>query len=257
MYLLQFADNIMLVTNILKNRKSNQLFLAAHPDFVPPPYYLAYDAYSHANWQTYYDMGLSHSRLVSDLIREHISEKEIKICEWGCGPARVIRHLEEIARFDKVELFGTDYNENSIEWCKKNIKNVHFSKNNLEPPLPLESEIFDCVYAISVFTHLSERMHYAWIKELFRTIKPDGILIFTTHGDLYVKRLLPAEKAKYDSGLLIIKDQIKEGKKYFSAFHPPKFIRDKLLKDYAVVKHIINPTEYQLDQEVWVVKKRT
>lgn len=245
------------MNNILKNRKSNQLFFAAHPDFVPPPYYLAYDAYGHTNWHTYYDTGLRHSCLVSDLIREHISEKEMKICEWGCGPGRVIRHLEEIEGFDKVEIFGTDYNANSIEWCNKNIKKMHFLKNNLEPPLQLESEFVDCVYAISVFTHLSEQMHYAWIKELFRIIKPNGIVIFTTHGDLYAKSLLPSEKAKYDSGLLVIENQFKEGKKYFSAFHPPKFVKDKLLKDYTVVKHISNPTEYQLEQEVWVVKKRT
>lgn len=254
-HLLQFADELMFVRNVLINWKSNHIFLAEHPGFIPPPAHLAYDAYHHTNWKTYYDMGLRHSDLISDLLREHVPEKEIKICEWGCGPARVIRHLEKISGFEKIELFGTDYNDNSINWCDKNIRNVHFLKNSLEPPLPLENEIFDCVYAISIFTHLSERLHYAWIKELFRTIKPNGILIFTTHGDLCAKRLLPAEKAIYDSGSLVIKGQIKEGKKNFVVFHPPQFIKRKLLKDYVVIKHINNPAQYQLAQEVWVVKK--
>jgi SAM-dependent methyltransferase len=254
-HLLQFADYLMFVGNVLKNRKPNKLFVAQHPDFIPPPAHLAYDAYNHANWQSYYDTGLRHSGLISDLIREHVSENEIQICEWGCGPARVIRHLEKIGGFGKIELFGTDYNEKSINWCKKNIKNVRFFKNNSEPPLPLKAEIFDCVYAISIFTHLSERLHYAWIEELFRTIKPNGILIFTTHGDLSAKRLLPADKEKYDSGNLVIKDQIKEGKKLFAAYHPPQFIKMKLLKGCVVIKHIIDTAAYQLEQEVWVVKK--
>jgi SAM-dependent methyltransferase len=196
-----------------------------------------------------------HATLISDLIREYITENEIKICEWGCGPARVVRHLEKIDGFEKVESFGTDYNEKTIDWCKKNIKNVHFAKNSLEPPLPLEAEAFDCVYAISVFTHLSERLHYAWIGELFRIIKPNGILIFTTHGDISAKRLLAADKKTYDTGSLVIKDQIKEGKKFFAAYHPPQFIKKKLLKGYVIIKHISNTAPYQLEQEVWVVKK--
>lgn len=254
-HLLQFTDKLMFVRNLLKSRKPNQLFLAAHPDFVPPPAYLAYDAYNHLNWQAYYDMGLKHSGLIADLIKEHVNEKEIKICEWGCGPARIIRHLGKIEGFDKIELFGTDYNENSIKWCDENIKNVRFLTNRLEPPLPIEDELFDCVYAISIFTHLSEKMHYAWIRELFRTIKPKGILIFTTHGDHCANRLLPTEKALYSSGLLVTKDQVTEGKKHFAAYHPPQFIKTKLLKGYIIIKHINNPASYQLEQEVWVAKK--
>ena len=218
--LLQFVDRLIFVGNILKNRKTNQLFLTEHPGFIYPPAHFAFDAYNHTNWQTYHEMGLKHSRLVSDLIREFAAEKEIKICEWGCGPARVIRHLDEIGGIEKVELFGTDYNERSINWCSKNIKNVHFSKNNLEPPLTFEDAYFDCIYAISIFTHLSEKMHHAWVKELSRILKPNGILIFTTHGDHSAEKLLPAEKSKYDSGVLVVKNQVKEGNKLFAAYPP-------------------------------------
>jgi hypothetical protein len=50
---------------------------------------------------------------------------------------------------------------------------------------------------------------------------------------------------------------IKEGQKFFGVFHPPSFIKDKLLKDYVIVKNISNPgPQYKLGQEVWVVKKK-
>jgi SAM-dependent methyltransferase len=132
---------------------------------------------------------------------------------------------------------------------------VHFARTDLKPPLPFEAGAFDCVYAISVFTHLSERMHYAWIEELFRIIRQGGILIFTTHGDTCARRLLPADKEKYDSGSLVIKSHTEEGKKHFVAYHPPQFIKNKLLQKYAVTKHISEPAEYDMEQEVWVVKK--
>lgn len=94
--LLPLADNVMLVRDIIKNRKSNQLFLKKHPDFKVPPYILAYDAYNQINWQSYYNMGLIHASLVSELISKYIHGNEIRICEWGCGPGRIIRHLERI-----------------------------------------------------------------------------------------------------------------------------------------------------------------
>jgi SAM-dependent methyltransferase len=255
LHLLQSADYVMFAIDVLKNRKANKLFLAGHTDFIPPLAHLAYDAYNHTNWQLYYDMGLSHARLISDLTREHVSGDGIRICEWGCGPARIIRHLGEIPGFTRVELSGTDYNEETIAWCKKNIADVHFAKTGLEPPLPFETGALDCVYAISVFTHLSERMHYAWIEELFRIIRQDGILIFTTHGDTCARRLLPADRKKYDSGSLVIKSQVEEGKKHYVAYHPPQFIKNKLLQNHVVIRHISVPSEYDMEQEVWVVRK--
>jgi ubiquinone/menaquinone biosynthesis C-methylase UbiE len=230
-------------------------FTSEHPDFITPPAFLSYDAYHHTNWWAYYDTGLKHSELISDLIKEYLEEKEIKICEWGCGPARIIRHLDNIDGFNKIELYGTDYNEESISWCKKNIKGVTFLENTLDPPLPLESDLFDCVYAISIFTHLSEKSHYAWIEELFRILKPGGILIFTTHSDRCSSRLLPTEKEKYNAGRLVVKGRIREGKKHYLAYHPPQFIRKKLLRDHTILKHINNTDTYQLEQDVWCIEK--
>lgn len=162
-------------------------------------------------------MGLKHSGLISNLIKEFVNEK-------------------------------------SIKWCNENIQNIRFIKNELEPPLSIENEQFDCVYAISIFTHLSEKMHYAWISELFRVLKPNGILIFTTHGDICAERLLPEDKALYDSGSLVVKAKVEEGKKHFASYHPRQFVKNTLLKDYVIFKHIGNPAPYLLEQEIWVLK---
>ena len=115
--------------------------------------------------------------------------------------------------------------------------------------------MFDCIYALSVFTHLSEKMHYAWINELFKALKENGVLIFTTHGDRYLNKLMHDERAVYDAGLLVIKSQVKEGKKNFTTYHPPKYIKNNLLKDYNVLEHITESNKYQLYQDVWVTKK--
>ena len=120
--LLELVGHLLFLKSILKYRKANNAFLKQHPDFVPPPAHLAFDAYSHTSWPVYYNTGLKNSSLIAGLIRTHVKEKEIKICEWGCGPARLIRHLGNIEGFDRIELFATDYNAASIAWCKENMK---------------------------------------------------------------------------------------------------------------------------------------
>ena len=254
-HLLQLADSALLIIERLRNYFPNSRFSLQNPYFKTPPAHLAYDAYNHVRWQTYHDMGRRHAELIADLIKKHVKEQNIKIFEWGCGPARVIRHLTKIEGFRKIDIFGADYNKESIRWCQKNIDSISFMTSQLKPPLPNPIKDFDCIYALSVFTHLSERMHYEWMDELLKALKPDGILIFTTQGDIFKNRLLLADREKYEIGQLVVKDQIQEGKKHFSAFHPPDFVINHLLKDCVVVQHIESPTSYSLEQDVWVVKR--
>ena len=259
-HLIQFADQFRLLLNIYNNRVPNKLFLKEHPDFVPVPHRLAYDAYHDTSWPIYHQQGLNYSRMISDLICEYIPDKKISVFEWGCGPARVVRYIDSTLKDKKANLYGADYNRKSIEWCSKNIHNVQFFNNNLEPPFPREitAGMFDCVYAISVFTHLSEKLHYLWLEELFRVIKHKGILIFTTHGDLYSRLLHGEDKDKYCSGHLVSKDlNVEEGKKFYGSFHPPEFIRNRLLKNYKILKHIPDATKtYSCNQDVWVVTRK-
>ena len=49
------------------------------------------------------------------------------------------------------------------------------------PPLGLEHGSFDLIYAISVFTHLTDNS-VPWLLELRRMLKPDGLLIATFMG---------------------------------------------------------------------------
>lgn len=255
LYLIQVVNYVFFIKDIIRNKKSNSVFLKNNPEFIMPPYSLAYDACNHTNWEHYYELGKIHSNLISSLVKKHISKNEIKVYEWGCGPMRVLRHLNQIEGFNSVQLYGSDYNKKSINWCIENFKQVNFINNNLKPPLSYNNESFDCVYAISIFTHLSEERHYLWIKELHRVLKNNGILIFTTHGDLCSNRLLKNELERYSKGQIVVRGKVKEGKKHFLAYHPHDFIKNKLLNKFEILEHIIDPRHHHLEQEVWVVKK--
>ncbi|MDV7395980.1 class I SAM-dependent methyltransferase, partial [Arthrospira platensis SPKY1] len=115
-----------------------------------------------------------------------------RILDWGCGPARIVRHLPGL--LPDSEIHGTDYNPNTIAWCKANIKGVQFEKNELDPPTVYPDKHFDLIYGISIFTHLSEPRHFSWFDELMRIAKPGAVILLTTHGNLYKRVLTDAEK---------------------------------------------------------------
>lgn len=254
LHLLRLFDYLRYLTDLKRNQPSNKAFVENNPDFRLPPSELAYDAYAHTNWDTYYRTGREHAHCISSLIRKYVTSQTITICEWGCGPARILRHIPLFFTDRSIDLYGFDYNLQTIQWCRNNIEHITFNHNLLAPPLIQESNAFDCLYCISVFTHLSKEMHFEWIKEISRVVKPNGIIILTTHGDLTKVNLLKHEVQEYDEGKLVVRGKVKEGKRTFVAYHPPSFVRNELLKDLTVISHITNPIPQSLTQDIWVVR---
>jgi len=117
-----------------------------------------------------------------------------RILDFGCGPARALRALH-FRGIDKSRLFGSDIDPEAIEWCTQNYQRVAtFNVNDQEPPTSYPDNFFDCVYSISVFTHLPEEMQFAWLAELRRITKPGGYLVLTFHGRNFEHVLSDAEK---------------------------------------------------------------
>jgi SAM-dependent methyltransferase len=252
--LLRLTDHLRGAWSYAKNRQSNRAFLREHPDFPVPPPGLAYDAYGKINWSTYHRTGRRHAQYLADLIKKHEDEPAITIAEWGCGPARVLRHMPDLFAGRSARFFGFDYNERSIDWCAKSIAGITFRSNSLAPPLPHGPDGVDCLFCISVFTHLSEAMHFEWLKELSRVVKPGGLIILTTHGDACRASLLDHEAREYDAGRLVVRGNTKEGKRCFVAYHPPSFVSDELLEEFEVLEHLAEPSPNKPGQDVWVVR---
>lgn len=254
--LLALADRCRFWLRCAQSWSHNRKFRNAHPDFPTPPPRLAFDALNHVDWREYREGGRRHARLFARQIAAHCSGN-LCILEWGCGPGRLIRHMKAELAGMNVTLSGADYNAESVAWCRTNLPGIQFVHNPLMPPLPLSENTFDVVYAFSVFTHLSEAAQLAWARELCRVLKPGGLLICTTHGDNY-RYLLggPREDARYRHGHVVVQGNYAEGKKWFFAIHPPAFVRDNLLKDFAKVQQVAPRSEDGMLQDIWMAWKQ-
>ncbi len=175
--------------------------------------------------------------------------------EWGCGPARIIRHLPGLLG-PAWGVSGCDANRDTIRWCAAHLPGIGFDENGAAPPLPYPAGNFDCVYAWSVFTHLSATLHRAWAEELHRVLKPNGLLICTLNGAAARPLLLPAEQARFDAGELVVRGTVAEGTRCFLAYHPDPFVGGDLLRRFDVLEHVPAPNLFGERQDVWVARKR-
>lgn len=241
-----------------RNLLDNYAFHRTFHNFAVPPDRFLYDTSGDVNYRLHRSYGLQIAQYYLNLLREHSlrgSDEPFRVLEWGCGPGRIIRHFPELVSDDAFEIYACDYDSDYISWCSANIPGVDFCQNGLSPPLDFPDQFFNGIYSVSVFTHLSESMHYAWISELARVLKPGGILMLTLHGDLYSEKLLPDELVTYQKGALVVRGQVIEGSHFFAAFHPTSFVH-KWLSGFDILAHIQNPLPPYILQDQWIVRKK-
>jgi len=246
--LLQLSDYIRFILQRRKNRDINRAFRQKYPDVALPPDYMMYEAFQ-LNYERYYLNGRKTAEWLVRLLQEHTNPEGASILDWGCGPARVVRHLPALIKGGTY--YGTDYNRKTIGWCAANFKEIYFHSNDLMPGLVYESGMFDVVYGISIFTHLSKEAHEAWLNELVRVLKPGGILFITLHGKAFRDKLTPAEQQLFDSDHLVVRGQVTEGHRTYTAFHPAKWVQIWALS-LTTLEHIQGGVG---EQDVWIFKK--
>lgn len=100
--------------------------------------------------------------------------------DFGGSSGRVVRVLQ--AAFGEVEWHSCDPNAPAIAWASEHLPAVRFHASPQEPPLPFPGEHFGLVYAISVWSHLSEAAALAWFAEMERIVAPGGLLVPTVQS---------------------------------------------------------------------------
>jgi SAM-dependent methyltransferase len=151
-------------------------------------------------------------------------EEMSALLDFGCGCGRVTRWLDDLPG----EVRGSDLDREAVAWCRENLPFGSFSQNGLEPPLSFRGGDLDLVYSFSVLTHLPVPLQHEWMSELIRVLRPGGLLLVSTHGEHYVDRLNPSERAEFGRGEVVVRFREVAGTNLCTAFHPPEYVRSRL-----------------------------
>jgi len=251
--LIKVMDKVRFYVLYLNTRSKRKNFKKLHPNAVLPPPYFIYETFG-LDYEQFYTESEDTAKWLISFFKKYSSLQNATVLDWGCGPGRIIRHIP--ALLDKsCQCYGTDYNTKYVTWCAKNIPEVTFKPNGLEPPLPFDPDTFDIIYGISIFTHLSKKMHVAWFDELFRVLKPGGILFLTLHGKAFKTKLTEAQKQQFDRGQLVVLSSTKEGHRSYSAFHPIPYIKSLCGNNTVVEFHEGGFINGKAQQDIWIFQK--
>jgi SAM-dependent methyltransferase len=138
----------------------------------------------------YEEIGRRTREEILELLPARWSWEGKRVLDFGCGAGRTLRHF--LSEAEVAELHGCEIDGPSVEWLQANLSPpLHVFRNAEAPPLPLESGSFDLVWAISVFTHLTD--YWAdWLLELHRLLRDGGLLLATILGPELAEEWHPA-----------------------------------------------------------------
>jgi SAM-dependent methyltransferase len=179
------------------------------------------------------DWFLRTGRAGYDAIAAHVDLADTRsVLDFGCGCGRVTRYFHDFPG----EVAGSDLSADAVAWCRTNLPFGRFEVNGLAPPLAFADESFDLVYALSVFTHLTDELQLAWRDELRRVLRPGGRLLITTHGRSYVPRLDAGEREHFERGELVVRWGDVVGSNLCSAYHPERYLRDTFAQGFTFLQ---------------------
>ncbi len=134
----------------------------------------------------YYKVGLSAIRSIEEAIDVAQLGSVRRILDLPCGHGRVLRFL--VRRFPQAEIIASDLDRKGVDFCAKvfGTKAV-YSELNLDQFPPVGQ--FDLIWCGSLVTHLNETGIRALLAFFARHLVPEGLLIFTAHGERVIQRL--------------------------------------------------------------------
>jgi SAM-dependent methyltransferase len=106
-----------------------------------------------------------------------------RVCELGCGPGHVTRYLHDRG----VDICGIDLSPGMLEQARKLNPAIEFRQGNMLA-LDVEDGTWAAIVAFYSIVHIPRADILPTFREMFRTLKPGGLLFLAFHIGIEVLR---------------------------------------------------------------------
>lgn len=128
-------------------------------------------------------------KLVRGQLAKHgsVPLEKARILDFGSGWGRILRFF--LRDVPPQQLKGRDCWAEIVDVAKADNPWCDLRAIGTHPPFEEPDGSIDVVYLFSVFSHLSEDAHLAWIREFRRVLAPGGIVVATTRTRNYLEKM--------------------------------------------------------------------
>jgi SAM-dependent methyltransferase len=114
------------------------------------------------------------------------------VLDFGVGCGRI---LQFFALYSPASRFvGADVDDQAVAWCEDHLDFASAAVLPSEPPCEIPDARFDAIYSYSVFSHLPEDLHRAWLEELARISRPGAAVVVTVQGRHVVEEIVAGRR---------------------------------------------------------------
>jgi trans-aconitate methyltransferase len=139
------------------------------------------------DYEQYFSVGASAlSAVIEALSAARLGMQNVKrVLDYACGYGRVLRWLR--AAFPDAYLLGVDADRKAVEAASAVLEvETRYLDTSLAHPI---DKPFDLIWIGSLITHLPEKETRRVLKYLKEHLTEQGVIVFTTHGQLVEQRL--------------------------------------------------------------------
>jgi len=131
--------------------------------------------------EAFLQQGTRMAKVVAENITEFFGHfpSNLSILDFGCGVGRVLLPLTSLAN---AQWHACDVNDRAISYLRRVAPKVNANVSDYYPPLSFDDNSFDCVYSISIWTHLPIALQLPWLIEVKRILRPGGLALISTSG---------------------------------------------------------------------------
>jgi SAM-dependent methyltransferase len=147
------------------------------------------------NGAHYFKVGLSAIGCIEAALDAAQLASVKRVLDLPCGHGRVLRFL--VQRFPEAKFTASDLDRKGVDFCVRTFgaEGVYSELNLTEFSLDHQ---FDLIWCGSLITHLDATGIHELLAFFARHLSPEGLLVFTAHGERVIQQMLNRE---FDYGI--------------------------------------------------------